>query len=61
MPDVANRDPARSLSNRVFLVISGRWPRAYSIVCHVGRKSGRKFRNPVSAYPLGDGFVIVVL
>jgi len=30
-------------------------------VYHVGRKSGRKFRNPFSAYPLGDGFVIAVL
>jgi hypothetical protein len=35
--------------------------RAYSIVRHVGRTSGREYRNPVSAYPLGDGFVIPVL
>ena len=28
---------------------------------HVGRTSGREYRNPVSAYPLGDGFVIPVL
>jgi len=42
-------------------VISGRWLRAYSIVYHAGRKSGRQFRNPVSAYPPGDGFVIAVL
>jgi hypothetical protein len=61
MPDVAKRNSARSLSNRVFLMISGRWLRAYSIVYHVGRKSGRKFRNPISAYPAGDGFVIAVL
>jgi hypothetical protein len=27
----------------------------------VGRTSGRQYRNPVSAYPLGDGFVIAVL
>lgn len=35
--------------------------RAYSIVRHVGRTSGRAYQNPVSAYPLGDGFVIAVL
>jgi deazaflavin-dependent oxidoreductase (nitroreductase family) len=61
MAEVAKRDPIRTLSNRIFLTISGRWLRAYSIVYHVGRKSGREFRNPVSAYPLGDGLVIAVL
>lgn len=55
------RDPVRSLSNRILLTISGRWSRAYSIVPHVGRTSGRQYRNPVSAYPFGDGFVIAVL
>jgi hypothetical protein len=35
--------------------------RAYSIVRHVGLTSGRAYQNPVSAYPLGDGFVIAVL
>jgi deazaflavin-dependent oxidoreductase (nitroreductase family) len=30
-------------------------------VTHTGRRSGRQYRNPVSAYPLGDGFVIAVL
>jgi deazaflavin-dependent oxidoreductase (nitroreductase family) len=58
---VTRRDPVRSLSNRIFLKISGKWFRAYSIVKHTGRKSGREYRNPVSAYPLGDGFVIAVL
>ncbi len=61
MAAVSKRDPVRSLSNRLFLAISGRWFRAYSIVRHVGRTSGREYRNPVSAYPLGDGFVIAVL
>jgi deazaflavin-dependent oxidoreductase (nitroreductase family) len=55
------RDPVRSLSNRFFLKISGKWFRAYSIVTHTGRRSGREYRNPVSAYPLGDGLVIAVL
>ncbi len=61
MAAVSNRDPVRSFANRIFLAISGRWFRAYSIVRHVGRNSGRAYENPVSAYPLGDGFVIPVL
>jgi deazaflavin-dependent oxidoreductase (nitroreductase family) len=61
MAAVSNRDPIRSLSNRILLTISGRWLRAYSIVQHVGRTSGRAYHNPVSAYPLGDGFVIPIL
>jgi hypothetical protein len=36
----------RSLSNRIFLKISGKWFRAYSIVKHTGRRSGREYRNP---------------
>jgi deazaflavin-dependent oxidoreductase (nitroreductase family) len=61
MAQASRQDPVRSLANRIFLTISGRWLRAYSIVRHVGRTSGREYRNPVSAYPLGDGFVIPVL
>lgn len=57
-PAQPKRDPVRTASNRVVLKIAGRWPRAYSVVHHVGRTSGRRYRNPVSAYPLGDGFVI---
>lgn len=57
----AERDVVRALSNRVFMTISGRWFRSYSIVNHVGRRTGRAFRNPVSAFPYGDGFVIAVL
>ena len=55
------RDAARPASNQLFLKISGRRLRAYSIVKHVGRRSGREYVNPVSAYPLGDGFVITIL
>jgi hypothetical protein len=60
-PGKPTRDPVRSVSNRILLTISGRWLRAYSVVYHVGRTSGREYCNPVSAYPLGDGFVIPVL
>ena len=41
--------------------IAGRRIRMYSMLKHTGRVSGREYRNPVSAYPLGDGFVIAVL
>jgi len=61
MSEPSKRDRTRSISNRIFMTISGRWFRAYSIVRHVGRRTGREYRNPVSAYPLGDGFVIPVL
>jgi hypothetical protein len=49
------------LANRFFLRIAGKRFRAYSIVKHTGRSSGREYQNPVSAYPLGDGFVVPVL
>jgi hypothetical protein len=61
MATESKQDPARSLSNRIFLRIPGKWFRAYSIVRLVGRTTGWQYRNPVSAYPLGDGFVIAVL
>src|SRR5215216_2329831 len=61
MNEASKRDRTRSISNRIFMAISGRRFRAYAIVRHVGRRTGREYRNPVSAYPLGDGFVIPVL
>jgi len=59
-PGVRGR-AAKQVSNRVLGHISGRRLRAYSLVIHRGRSTGREYRNPVSAYPLGDGFVIPVL
>ncbi len=48
-------------SNRLFMKIAGRRWRAYSVVTHTGPRSGRQYRNPVSASPLGDGFVFAIL
>jgi deazaflavin-dependent oxidoreductase (nitroreductase family) len=48
-------------SNRLLLKVAGRRLRAHSILRHVGRRSGREYVNPVSAYPLGDGFVVMIL
>jgi hypothetical protein len=56
--------PRRQLnrrSNALFLKIAGGPLRAYSLLKHVGRKSGREYALPLSAYPLGDGFVIALL
>lgn len=61
MDEGATAGAAQRLGNRFFLKIAGRWFRAYSIVKHTGRRSGRTYQNPVSAYPLGDGFVVPVL
>jgi deazaflavin-dependent oxidoreductase (nitroreductase family) len=61
MEEEATAGAAQRLANRFFLKIAGRRFRAYSIVKHTGRRSGRHYQNPVSAYPLGDGFVIPVL
>jgi deazaflavin-dependent oxidoreductase (nitroreductase family) len=61
MIETSQRDPVRSFSNRAFLKISGRGFRSYSVLEHVGRTSGRRYRNPVSAFPMGDGFVVAVL
>jgi hypothetical protein len=35
--------------------------RAYSALKHTGRSTGREYVTPLSAYPLGDGFVMAVL
>jgi hypothetical protein len=49
------------ISNAIFLKIAGGPLRAYSRLTHIGRVSGREYVTPLSAYPLGDGFVMAVL
>jgi deazaflavin-dependent oxidoreductase (nitroreductase family) len=61
MADAAKRDRLRSIANALFGRISGRAIRAYSLVGHIGRVSGREYWNPVSAYPFNDGYVIPIL
>lgn len=61
MAEAAERSRIRSIANSIFGRISGRGFRAYSLVGHVGRISGREYWTPVSAYPLEDGYVIPVL
>jgi hypothetical protein len=61
MADESKGGSVQRVSNRFFLKIAGKRFRAYSIVKHRGRRSGREYQNPVSAYPLEDGFVVPVL
>jgi hypothetical protein len=48
-------------ANALFLRIAGKRLRAYSILKHIGRNTGREYVTPLSAYPLDDGFVLAVL
>jgi hypothetical protein len=63
MPKPRPRETRRAnrRSNAIFLKIAGGPLRAYSMLKHVGRSSGREYVTPLSAYPLGDGFVMAVL
>ena len=50
----------RAVFNRIQLRTAGR-PGAYaSVVHHVGRRSGARYRTPVVALPVDDGFVVAL-
>jgi hypothetical protein len=49
--EATERQRVRSLSNRILMAISGKRRRFYSVVRHVGRRSGREYHKPVSAIP----------
>ena len=45
--------------NPLILKLAGRrHVRAYAVIEHRGRRSGRRYTTPVSARPTGDGFVV---
>jgi deazaflavin-dependent oxidoreductase (nitroreductase family) len=46
----------RALTNPLMRPLAGRLP-PLAIVHHVGRKSGRRYRTPVLAFPTSGGFV----
>ncbi|GCE15425.1 nitroreductase/quinone reductase family protein [Tengunoibacter tsumagoiensis] len=56
-----SRSQLNKKSNVIFLKIAGGPLRAYSLLKHIGRSSGKEFATPLTAYPLGDGFVIALL
>ena len=59
--NVPDRSNLNKRANAFFLKISGGRFRAYSLLKHTGRKSGKEYRTPVSAFPMGDGFVLALL
>ena len=56
------RDRIRAFNKRklnpLTLKMAGKHAGGYSIIKHVGRRSGQEYATPVVAEPLGDGFVI---
>jgi hypothetical protein len=56
-----SRSQLNKRSNAIFLKIAGGPLRAYSLLKHIGRSSGKEYATPLTAYPLGDGFVIALL
>lgn len=46
----------RNFTNRVMRPIAA-YARPMAVVHHIGRNSGRAYRTPVLAFPLGDGFL----
>ena len=56
-----SRSQLNKKSDAIFLKIAGGCLRAYSLLKHSGRSSGKEYVTPLTAYPLGDGFVIALL
>lgn len=50
----------RRVTNRIVLPVAG-WLPMWSVVEHVGRRSGKSYRTPVSAFRTRDGGVAVLL
>lgn len=48
------------VTNKILIHIAGRDFGHFAILTHEGRKSGKKYRIPVIAEPLGNGFVIAL-
>ena len=46
--------------NKILIHIAGRNFGHFAILTHEGRKSGKLYRIPIIAEPLGDGFVIAM-
>ncbi len=49
------------IANWLFMKIAGGPFRAYSVLTHRGRKSGRTYQIPITIFPMGDGFVLALL
>jgi deazaflavin-dependent oxidoreductase (nitroreductase family) len=49
----------RQVTNRVFSPLAGRVP-PFAVVEHVGRRSGRRYRTVLWAFPYGPDMVVVL-
>jgi deazaflavin-dependent oxidoreductase (nitroreductase family) len=49
----------RVATNRVVGPVAGRLP-GFAVVTHVGRRSGRRYSNPVNMFRRGDRYVIAL-
>jgi len=50
----------RNVYNPVAMTIAGLRHSPYSVVKHIGRKSGLPYETPVVAHAVGDGFIIAL-
>jgi deazaflavin-dependent oxidoreductase (nitroreductase family) len=50
----------KHVTNKVLIHIAGRSFGHFAILTHEGRRSGRSYRIPIIAEPLGNGFVIAL-
>ena len=53
------RSVNRELTNPVLGTLAGFLP-PLAVVHHVGRKTGRQYRNPVVAFPTAKGFIVAM-
>ena len=50
----------RNVYNPLAMTVAGLRHSPYSVVRHIGRKSGRPYETPVIAHAVGDGFIIAL-
>lgn len=50
----------KQVTNKALIHIAGKKFGHFAVLEHLGRKSGRRYRIPVIAEPLADGFVIAL-
>src|SRR5262249_56709692 len=50
----------RNVYNPLAMKVAGLRHSPYSVVKHIGRKSGRPYETPVIAHAVGDGFIIAL-
>jgi deazaflavin-dependent oxidoreductase (nitroreductase family) len=48
----------RRIPNRIIRTFAGRRGSPVAVVVHRGRRSGRRYRTPVMAFPLHEGYLV---